>query len=209
MHAGTKFISNDGKRIIVEGWCWDLQSNLKVTSEVSRSILNKGGQQYNASMQETTVAAASAIALRNAIFKVIPRIFIEKVYKRAMDIAVNGIQVNNNQEVSSEISFAVKREKTFERLEFYGIKASDVLSYFNKKSIKDIDREDLQTIMGVGTAIKDGYLKPEEAFISQASKSSQIGEIISAKVDTLKNIDESSAAADPILTKQEQQKAAA
>lgn len=168
MQAGSRIISNDGKAIVVEGWCWDLEKNLKICSEVTKSIRGRDGKVYSSDMQATTCAAASAIALRNAIFKIVPQVFIEKAYKRAMDIAVNG--------TGDPLEKRVKA--VFERLENLGVKSFDVLKFYKKDASDQITKEELQEIIGIGTSIKDGYLKAEDAFVVQETRSSLIASMI-------------------------------
>jgi hypothetical protein len=159
LQAGTRVISNNGRSIVVEGWAWDLEKNLKISKEVTKSIISNTGNQYSESMQSTTFAAATAIAFRNAIFAIIPKVFTDKAYKKAMDIAVNGIN-------PEKTGFEKRRSKVFQSLEKYNINNEIVLSYFKKSSVEDINQEDLQEIIGIGTSIKDGFIRPEEAFSS-------------------------------------------
>lgn len=163
IQAGTRIISNDGRAVVVEGWCWDLEKNLKISCEVTKSIIKANGYQYSASMQATTMAAASAIALRNAIFKVVPQVFVEKAYKLAMDIAVNGVPTDNKDKAN----FENRRARVFESLAKYNIAQETVFSFFNRANITEITPQDLQEIIGIGTSIKDGYIQPTEAFTSR------------------------------------------
>lgn len=156
IQAGTVFVSNDGKFIIVKGWCRDLEKNYTVETAVTKSIINKYNKPYSESMQATTMAAASAIALRNAIFKIIPQVFIDKAYKKAMDIAVGG---------KDKAKFESKRQKVFEGLENLKIPTDKVLKYYNKTSINDITPDELKEIIGIGTSIKDTFLPIDEAFV--------------------------------------------
>lgn len=156
IHATTDFVSNDGKFVVVKGSCRDLEKNYTVETTATKSILNKQNKPYTESMQATTMAAASAIALRNAIFKIIPQVFIEKAYKTAMEIAVGG---------KDKIKFESKRQKVFEGLVSLKVPAARVLEYFNRKSISEITPDELKEIIGIGTSIKDSFLPIDEAFV--------------------------------------------
>lgn len=161
MHAGTRFVSNDGKYITVEGWAWDLQNNFKISVEVTKSIRNKSGYVYSPEMQATAQAAAASIALRNAIFKIIPQVFVDKAYKSCMDLVLHGV-VQNKEDGN----------KYIKRLNEMGIETSKILSYFNIETVDLLAPQHIQEIIGIGTSIKDGYLLVEEAFqsINHASK---------------------------------------
>lgn len=153
LQYGSRFISNDGKLVTVEGFCWDLEDNNTCEIQVSRSIRDKNGNIYNADMQAVTIAAASAIAIRNAIFRIIPRIYIEKAFKKATEY------------VATQGNFIEQRAKVFDSFESSGIKKETILSYFKRQSIDEITPEELVEIRGVRTSIKDGSLKKEQAFM--------------------------------------------
>lgn len=170
IHLGSYFISNNGERVVSSGECWDTENNFKVTTEVSKSIMGKHGR-YSTDMQEVTAAAAASMALRNAVFKVIPRIIVEKSLKIAMDVAVNG----NKKE---SIKFEKRRELTLERIQGLGINLNNVLAFFNKQSVDEIDSEELKIIIGVGTSVKDGMLNAKEAFIPHPTKADEIASMI-------------------------------
>ena len=48
----------------------------------------KEGRRFSQDMQTVTENAASSIALRNAIFKVIPRSYVEDLYKKCQEKGV-------------------------------------------------------------------------------------------------------------------------
>lgn len=169
LQVGTKVISNDGRHIVVEGWAWDLERNLKFSSEISKSIKTKEGKTYTASMQATTIAAASSIALRNAIFKIVPQVFVEKAYKKCMEITQN------------ENEFNKRRSKTFERMIALGVNKEIILDFYKIKTIDEITPDQLTEIIGIGTSIKEGYIKKEEAFCFDA----KTGEVYAKLEDRL------------------------
>ena len=174
IQAGTRVISNNGKSVVVEGWCMDLETNAKVSHEVSRGILTKDKKPYSVDMQNTTISAASAIAFRNVVFKIIPRVFIDKALRKSMDIAVEADVLAKDKK-----AFEEKRHNMFEGLEKrLGVPSMRVLTFFGKDSIDAIDIEDLKIIRGVGTAIKDGMIKAEEAFVLPESRADQINNLI-------------------------------
>jgi len=58
----TRIVGNDGRMITAQAMCHDLESNVAVCKEVSRSIMTKKGFTYSQDMQIVTGNAASAIA---------------------------------------------------------------------------------------------------------------------------------------------------
>ena len=79
LRVQTRIIGNDGKTITAQGICHDLETNLAVSVEVKRRITDKYGKTYSEDMQVTTGNAASAIAFRNAVLKVVPKAVTKRV----------------------------------------------------------------------------------------------------------------------------------
>ena len=72
LRVQARIISNDGKMITAQGICHDLESNYATSTEVKRRITDKNGKTFSEDMQVVTGNAACAIAMRNALFKVVP-----------------------------------------------------------------------------------------------------------------------------------------
>lgn len=152
-HVGKRVVGNDGKKVSAEAVCWDLERNVKINEIVDRSICGKDGRTYTHDMQIVTGNAAKSIALRNAIFSVIPKSIIEEVYRACRKAAVGEAGV-----------FLRRRKATFDRLNELGIPERLILEFFNKNSTDEFDKENLADLIGVGTAIKEGLLKASDAF---------------------------------------------
>lgn len=158
LHVATRIISNDGKSITTEGVAWDLQSNVKISMQNKISIWHgekngKGGYPAKAEMQVVLSNASSAKALRNAIFKVVPKALVDRVLEKAMSFAVG-----DQKTVKSKAGMVI------DKLVKMGIDQQKILDYYGRSSAGDITAEDLQSLIGVGTAIKEGHIKIEEVF---------------------------------------------
>lgn len=161
LHAATRIVENDGKHITAEGVAWDLQANVKIAMQNKVSIWfgakdGKGGYQANMDMQTMLSNAASAKALRNAIFKVIPKALCDKVRDAAMQFAV-GDQKTINTKIA----------EVFDKLVKMGLDKEKILAYYGKASINEITPDELRSLIGVGTAIKEKYIKIEEVFAEE------------------------------------------
>jgi hypothetical protein len=158
IHAATRIIENDGKHITAEGVAWDLESNVKIAMQNKVSIRfgekdGKGGYTANADMQTMLSNAASAKALRNAIFKVVPKALVDRVREQAERFAIGEQKTINN-----------RVQDVFDKLIKMGIDKQKILDYYERKSVADITAEDFKSLIGVGTAIKEGYIKVDEVF---------------------------------------------
>lgn len=148
MRVEAKVISIEAKQITSQAIAFDLESNLAIKIEVKRSIMTKTGR-MNDDMITVTGNAANSIALRNAIFAVIPRAVVDKVYNESKRLITG--------DVSDETKLIKKRKQVVDSLkENYGVTEAEILSSIGKASISHITPDDIVTLIGVGTAIKDG-----------------------------------------------------
>lgn len=154
IHALSRVVENDGKAITAEGVAWDLESNVRMGSQVKRSIMTSTGKTYGADMQAVTGNAACAIALRNAIFKVVPKALVDRVYDAAVRFAVGDQKTIN-----------ARRKHLFDRFAKLGIQQEKIFTYFNKSKLEEFTPQDLESLIGIGTAIKQGDLAIDNAFI--------------------------------------------
>ena len=158
IHAATRIIENDGRWITAEGVAWDLESNVKIAMQNKVSIWfgeknGKGGYQANQDMQTVLAGAASAKALRNALLKVIPKALVDRVLERAMSFSVG-----DQKTINSKLTAVV------DKLTKMGIDKDKMLAYYGCESIGALTPDDLQSLIGVGTAIKEGHIKIDEVF---------------------------------------------
>lgn len=157
--AGAREIAKDDKNITVQAVCHDLENNVRIAIEVKRKITDKNGKTYNEDMQTTTGNAAQSIALRNAIFKVIPMALIRPAYDAARKVAIGDAEtLGNKRQVAMD--YLVKTGATKER----------ILASIGKDSIEDIDLTTLEKLKGIATALKDGEITVDEAFPIDAAK---------------------------------------
>jgi hypothetical protein len=160
LHAGSRIVENDGQSITAEGIAWDLERNVKISSQVKRSITKSNGVRYSHDMQTLTGNAASSIALRNAIFKVIPKALIYRVYEKAKQFAVG-----------DQKDLSIKRNAIFDRFMQWNIDTKQILRFFQKNSIDEFTQMDLEKLIGIGTAIKENHIEPEQAFSLEEEES--------------------------------------
>lgn len=158
IHAATRIVENDGRHITAEGVAWDLQSNVKIAMQNKVSIRfgekeGKGGYTANADMQTMLSNAASAKALRNAIFKVVPKALVNRVLEKAMLFAVG-----DSKTVNSKVA------EIFDKLLKMGIEKQKILDYYQHKTLNEFTVDECRSLIGVGTAIKEGHIKVEDVF---------------------------------------------
>tara|TARA_Y100000310_G_scaffold300133_1_gene335560 strand:- start:94 stop:909 length:816 start_codon:yes stop_codon:yes gene_type:complete len=153
IRAGARVIANDGKNITAQGVCHDLENNVAVSVEVKRRITSKMGRTFSDDMQTVTGNAACAAAFRNAVFKVVPGALIKPVYEQAMKVAQG-----------DATTLGQRRDKALEAFQKMGIQPEQILERLERDAVEDITLKDLQTLIGLHTAIKDGDTSLDESF---------------------------------------------
>lgn len=152
--VATRIIGNDGKMITAEAVCMDTEKNITVSVQVKRRITNKKGETYSDDMQVVTGNAASAIAYRNAVLKVIPMVLTNNVLDAAKKIAAG-----------TEADLPITRAKALQYIhENFKVKSEQVLKILKRQSIEDITIDDIKTIKGFINAIRDGDATINEVF---------------------------------------------
>lgn len=174
LRAESKVINIDYKQITSQAVAFDLETNVAIKVEVKKSITGKSGR-YNDDMITVTGNAANAIAFRNAIFAIIPKGVLNKVYQAALDKILG--------DVSDENKLIAKRTSVMTKLkETYKVSEEEILSSINRSSVSQIEKDDLITLIGIGQAIKDGDTTIETAFKSgDKSKEDKVKDSVHAK----------------------------
>jgi len=153
MRYGARIIGEDNGFIVAQGVAHDLEKNVSSTIEVRRRITKKNGKRYNADMIGVTANAACSIALRNAIFKVIPKTFVNEIYLKAKETAIG-----------NATTLVERRSKAFIYFMKMGVTEERILSALGKEGVEDVGLEDLEILTGLKTAIKDGDTSVDATF---------------------------------------------
>lgn len=165
--SAARVIDNDGQIITSQGVCHDLENNNLISMAVQRRITDKHGKTFTQDMQVVTGNAANAISWRNAVLKVIPGMLVKPAYDAAREVAVG-----------NATTLSAKREKFFARFKAMGVSEDRVLAKLDKSSIENVDLADIETMIGLGTAIKEGDATVEETFpTTEGSKESARAEV--------------------------------
>lgn len=158
LRVATRIIGNDGRKITAQGICFDVQNNVAVSSETSRRITNKSGKTYSDDMQIVTGNAASAIAFRNAVFKVIPAAVTKSV--------TNEIKQRLLEMTSTKIS--QKRRNAVEWFTKRGVTEDELRKYLGTDNLETMSAEEIVELRGVATAIREGSSSIDEVFRSNS-----------------------------------------
>lgn len=153
MRIGARVVDETGDYVIAQGIAHDLQKNICITMEVRRKITGRDGQRFSADMVAVTGQAAAAIARRNATLAVIPKPLWQPIYESAVKV------------IKGDSSTLVqRRDKILQRFQQMSVTPEMVCRSLGIDSVLDITLDDLVTLIGIGTALKDGTTTVEVAF---------------------------------------------
>jgi hypothetical protein len=161
LRYGARVVEIGATHVTAQGACFDLEKNIAANIEVRRRITNKDGRRYNDDMIGTTCNAAASIALRQAIFKVIPFTYVKAIYEDARTISIG-----------KALTMEQRRARAFEWFAKLGVSEAQVLTMLEQKGIEDVTTEDLIVLTGLRTAIKDGETTVAEAFAADGAMAS-------------------------------------
>lgn len=165
MRVQTRIIGNDGKTITAQGVCHDLETNLAVSVEVKRRITDKSGKTYSEDMQVTTGNAASAIAFRNAVLKVVPKAVTKRVIDEIKQVALG-----------KAIDLETRRQNMIAYFGKLGVSQTDILTYCGVKRIEEITSEMVFELSGLKNAIKGGTTTVAETFKQNTADAEKLAE---------------------------------
>lgn len=145
LRIGARVVDEGETMITSQGVCHDLERNVAITFETQRRITKKNGQRFDDDMIAVTGNAANSIALRNAILRVVPKALWQEAYDVARATAVG-----------TSKTLTARREGMLDRFGKLGVTKEQVFALIEKPGIDDITLDDLERMIGIFTAIKDG-----------------------------------------------------
>lgn len=155
LRIASRIIGNDGKTITAQGVCHDLESNVAISTEVKRSILTSKGSTFSQDMQVVVGNAASSIALRNAICKVVPQVLIKSVVENVKAKSLEHIKkIGIDESWSQWVAYMQTNYKVTETM---------LLEYLGRKR-EELTVDDIQKLVGIYNAIQEGTTTVEETF---------------------------------------------
>lgn len=150
---GARIVAEDDRFVTAQGVFHDLENNAFVTFEVRRRITNKHGKRYSDDMVAVTANAACSIALRNAVFKGVPKAIWDNVYQDARRVAAGSAE-----------TLAQRRDNMLAEFAKLGVKPEEIYAVLEVKGKGDVGLDELVLLAGIWTAVQDGDTTVEQAF---------------------------------------------
>lgn len=158
IRAGARVIQTitDGPNphVVVQAVAMDLENNVHVSIEKRRRITKKKNKtEIDEDDINLASNAGSAIAFRDAVFKIVPMALIKPTFEQCRKVAIGDAK-----------SLVDRRNRMVETFGKMGVTPDRVLAKVEKKSIEEIGLDDIETLLGLFNAIKEGEVVIEEAF---------------------------------------------
>ena len=150
---GARVVAEDGDFVTAQGVFHDLEHNSQVTFEVKRRIVDKNGRRYSVDMVGVTANAACSIALRNAVFKGVPKAIWESIHAEAQQVARGDVATLKARRTDMLAKFAA-----------LGVKPEEIFAVLEVKGIADVGLDEMLELGGMYTAITDGDTTVEQVF---------------------------------------------
>jgi len=154
LRVAARTTGTDEGFIYAESVCWDLENNVAVNYETRRRITNKEGQRFSDDMVGITGNATTSIAFRNSVFRVVPRAYVNEIWKEARKVAAGGQTLEQ------------KRTEMVHWFDGQGVTEQQILDLLNISALGDISKEQLAMLRGFAQSIKDGVTSIESIFHS-------------------------------------------
>lgn len=153
LRVGAMIVEQTERYVTARGFAHDLESNFASSCEVIESTVKKDGKPYDERMRVVIAKSALAKARRDATFQVVPKALCKPIESAARAVALGDAS-----------TLASRREAVMGWIGKLGIEPQRVFSALGIIGQDEIGMEQLATLTGLKTAIKDGEVSVDEAF---------------------------------------------
>lgn len=184
MRTEAKVVQITDKQIISRGTAWDLEANVASAFEVRRSITDSKGKRYSDDMITVTGNAANSIAYRNAVFSVVPKAVVDKVYKAAQKFITG--------DLSDEEKLIKRRTDAINYFnDEWGITEVEVIKLCGKQTVNQIKADEIALLLGMVQSLVDGDTTVEEIMKpireSKEAKNEKMNQVANAAASAASN----------------------
>jgi len=153
LRADSQIVEESHEEIVAQASAVDLEKNIAVRKQATQSIIKSNGDRYSGDMIKNTKNAAMSIALRNAVFSVIPQTYVDEIFKKAQKASIGEGKTMDE-----------RRESCLEYFSEQDVSPRQVFDLLGVNGKEDIDEENLIDLRGLVTAIEDNQYTVDEVF---------------------------------------------
>jgi len=147
---------DDGKFVSAQGIAIDLERNTCAVIETRRRVTRRDGRRYSDDMVGVTTNAAVAFALRNCLFRIVPKAFVQDLMDHAKRVAVG-----------TEKTLPKRRADALAWFRNHGVETDRILAGLGRTSVDEIGLQDLEVLIGLATALQEGRVSADNLFGEQ------------------------------------------
>jgi hypothetical protein len=153
LRVQATLIEQTPRFVRARGVAHDLESNFAASSEVIESTVKADGTPFSERMAVVVAKVALSKARRDATFMVVPGALCKSMEEAARTTALG-----------TTATLGKRRAMVMDWLNKIGVDPSRVFAALGIKGIDDIGMEQLETLTGIKTALKDKEVTIDEAF---------------------------------------------
>lgn len=184
LHLDQKVLEVGEKTVKVQASAWDLEKNVAIRQEVTRRIVTKTGARYSDDLIVLTANAASSIASRNVIFRIVPRPLWKSAYDAAMTFIIG--------DVSTDDKLANIRNKKIDKMiATYNITLEDILRALGVNKLENVNADEVKVLFGFDQAIKDNEATVDVIFRPTKDMDDQTKKVSEDTINRIKNASKS------------------
>lgn len=154
LRSAVHIVGHTPTRVSVRAVCHDLETNNFIAVEKQAKTTYSGGEPYNEDMAITTTNALVSKALRDAIFRVVPKALLKPLMAKAKLVAFGEGAAFTERRKKAVTWATVTRKVPLDR----------VLAALGVKGEEDITVDHLAVLTGLKNAIMEGEQSVDEAF---------------------------------------------
>lgn len=164
LRVGAMMVEMNPRYVKARGYAHDLESNFANASEVIEATVDKNGNPYSERMRAVVAKAALSKARRDATFTVVPKALCKALETAARQTAIGDAS-----------TLGKRRAAVMSWVNKLGIDPARVFAALNITGEADIGIDQLTTLTGLKTSIKDGEVKIDEAFPELKADTATVG----------------------------------
>lgn len=153
IRCAARVVSVGERQVTAQAVCHDLETNTAMSVDSSRRITTRDGRRYGDDMIITTQNAACSIALRNAIFRVVPVSLCKPIIDAAKEVAAGDAK-----------TLPERREACVKFLREQNVSDERIAAAVDRRRIEDLDLQNVADLRAMVAAIRDGATSYNEAF---------------------------------------------
>ena len=157
-------VSTNQRDVVAEAVAWDLEKNVAIRVQKVGSIMGKGGR-YSDNMIAKTIMAQQARAFRDVVFKVVPRPFVDGLWKRAKELA------SQSKDLES------RRKKLVDWFIKLGATRDQVFARIGVGSVEEITPDMIVELRGIANAIKEGSATIQDFIQTEDAKAKTMDDL--------------------------------